>query len=216
MNYFILGASSDVGLTFIKSLNIKDDDKIYAHYNSDASVFNGISGIIPIKADLTIDEERKRLCESIKDSIDVILFLPALRFDYMRLKALDLDRIRKQMEVGPYAFLDVCHHFLPAMKKSGGRVIVMLTKYVTDDMPPKFMTDYIVSKYALMGAYKSMKAEYENERLMFSYIAPDMMNTKFLSNIDPRILEMNGAERPGGVIPGPEDTVKEIMDLINS
>lgn len=219
MNYLIIGASSDVGLSFIKYLNTKEPGKnrIYAHYHSSSYCFDGIAPeteIVPVKADLSVDADRQSLIESIKETPDVIMFLPALTFDYMRLKALDLDRIRKQMEVGAYSFLKVCQSFLPSMKKNGGTVLTMLTKYVEDDMPPKFMTDYIVSKYALLGAYKSMKAEYENDRLRFEYMAPDMMNTKFLSAIDPRIIEMNAMETENGRLLMPEDIVPEMYEKI--
>ncbi len=205
-----MGASSDVGLTFIKYLDNKEpgQNKIYAHYHSSSSCFEGIASdteIIPIKADLSVEADRQNLLESVKEKIDVIIFLPALTFDYMRLKALDLDRIRKQMEVGAYTFLKICQNFLPDMKKNGGTVLTMLTKYVEDELPPKFMTDYIVSKYALLGAYKSLKAEYENGKLRFEYMAPDMMNTKFLANLDPRIIEMNIMESENGRLLTPED-----------
>ena len=53
---------------------------------------------------------------------------------------------------------------------------------------------------------------YENANLKIDYIAPDMMDTKFLDNLDPRIKEMSAVNSPLGRLLTPDDIVPKMIE----
>lgn len=203
MAYLIVGASSDMGRELIKCIDKNEDGAvIYAHYNRGRDRLEKLSGELKsstkmhlVQADLSLNDGAMQLVKGLESSglsvINKLVFMPAYPFDYMRLKELDVDKLKQEMQISAYSFLEIAKELVPVMKKAENPVILaMLTKYVTDELPPKFMTDYVVSKYALLGAVKSIKVEY-GSKIRVEYLAPDMVDTAFLSNIDPRIVEMN-------------------------
>lgn len=231
-SYLIIGASSDVGIAFIRELsskyrkNAKDAPLVLAHYNSDCSGLLRLSQecnnleIVPIQADLSCEENAIALINQIEEYVkypNYILHLPALKFDYMRYKELNTDYLRTGLNVQLFSFLTITRKFLPLMHKEyGNRVLVMLTSYVAEELPPKFMTDYVVAKYALLGAMKAAAAEYGNKNLKINGISPIMMETKFLEKLDPKILELNKMQSSIGRIPSPEEIIPYMMEMLEN
>ncbi|MBR5420978.1 MAG: SDR family oxidoreductase [Lachnospiraceae bacterium] len=227
MDALIIGSSSDVGLEYLRHLN-KDQDKnehvrVFSHYfTTDEKIREAFPGgpereLHTFRADLSDPSETERMIEELKAegcTPSRILFLPAPPFAYRRVKEYESGCLKPGISVGAEAFLLICRAFLPGMKKTGGNVAVMLTSYVLDELPPKYMTDYVVAKYALMGAMKAAAAEYGSEKLHINGIAPEMMDTKFLNTIDPRIREMNIAQAPAGRLLVPADLLPVLDELL--
>ena len=224
--YLLIGASSDVGSTYIRHLAKKNDGDlcILAHCFGRPEKFDAIKAEFPeldikvFKADLSDLSETERLIKDIRDTGRVpekFMFLPAPAFSYMRIKELDTDRVEQSFRIQAESFLKPASGFFPDMKKiEGARAVVMLTKYVADEMPPKFMTDYIVAKYALLGAMKAAAAEYGGGKLMINGISPDMMDTSFLKNMDPKIKEMAVYQK--GRLMMPEDLVAVFDEMLSA
>ena len=104
--------------------------------------------------------------------------------------------VRSEMEIQLFSLAEVFKAFLPIMaKKRYGKVVVMLTAYSLG-IPPRFIADYIICKYALLGLMKAAAAEYCDKGLCINGISPSMIETKFLDGIDNRIVEMSAADSP--------------------
>ena len=223
--YLITGASSDVGISLLRRIAKEQEEKavFICQYYSDASrllelgrEYSNID-MITVRADLSVGSDVLSVLEKVReytDAPDYMIHLPAVRFRYMRIKELDMDVLHKNMEVQAYSFMKILGPFLPLMKKKQSRIVVMLSSYVVDDMPPQFMIDYIVPKYALLGAMKAVAAEYGGKLLMCNAVSPVMMDTKFLSEIDPRIKEMSAAAA-GGSLLSPEAVAPVIMEMLS-
>ena len=203
--YLITGASSEVGRKLIQNLCGRHTDdgrhmKIYAHFSSNGEKLTKMqqneqnAEIIPVKADLTKEEDVKGMLSVMKeagDCPDCLVHLPAKKLVYNKLKKADWQAIATDMELQVHSLLTIGGHILPEMAKKGsGRVVIMLSA-VTLGMPPKFMSQYVVTKYALLGLMKSMAMEYAEKGICVNGISPNMMETEFLSEIDERIIEMN-------------------------
>lgn len=231
-SYLIIGASSDVAIGYIRSLakrvrkNAKNPLLIFAHYYKDkdrleelANEYSGIE-VKLLQADLTDEDQALRIVNQVMQYVkypNYILHFPAMAFDYMRYREIDTDYLRQEMNVQVYSFLSVTREFLPLMHKEyGNRVLVMLSSYVADELPPKFMADYIVAKYALLGAMKAAASEYGGKNLKINGISPIMMDTKFLSKMDPRIKEMTAMKSPIKRVPKPEELIPYIDELLDS
>lgn len=203
--YLITGASSEVGRMLIQNLCTRHTDdgrhmKIYAHFSSHGEKLTKMqqneqnAEIIPVKADLTKEEDVKGMLSVMKeagDCPDCLVHLPAKKLVYNKLKKADWQAIAEDMELQVHSLLTIGGYILPEMAKKGsGRVVIMLSA-VTLGMPPKFMSQYVVTKYALLGLMKSMAMEYAEKGICVNGISPNMMETEFISGIDERIIEMN-------------------------
>lgn len=204
----VLGASSDVGMAYIKrlqSIHKPDEAQIIAHYRTMSPKLEELiesSKNVPIEAmqaDLLIPDAVSRLTEQIQAKYTApthILHLVAGKFRHMRLRQFDSSIVSDEMQTQVLSLGAIFKAFLPIMAKSRyGKVVVMLTAY-TIGVPPKFVTDYIVCKYALLGLMKAAAAEYCDKGLCINGISPSMIETKFLDDIDNRIVEMSAAESP--------------------
>ena len=53
------------------------------------------------------------------------------------------------------------------------------------------MCDYVTAKYALLGFVRAAASEYAGKGVTINALSPNMMETKFLSHLDARSIEMN-------------------------
>ena len=198
--YLVVGASSEVGLALIRDILSKNEEvSILAHFAHSNDLLIQIcqefktADITLIQADLEKQEDTDKLTEKILEwgCPDAVIYLPAGKFEYMKAKNLSWDRMERELSISVRGFALICKAVLPLMaKQKYGKVAVMLTEY-TLGMPPKFMSHYITAKYALLGFIKAMASEYGEKGININALSPAMMETKFLSNIDERIVLMN-------------------------
>lgn len=204
--YLVIGASSDVGISFLKSLdqNLEENGEkaiVIAHYASHAQQLMALKEeakalkLVLVQADFSQKQDIEAFIEQIKtncDCPDYIVHLPASQFNYNRIKQFDWESFSREMEIQVRSLGEIGKVFLPKMGKKGkGKVVVMLTAY-TIGMPPRFMSQYVVAKYALLGLMKSMAVEFADKGININGISPNMMETKFLEKVEGRIIQMTG------------------------
>lgn len=73
----------------------------------------------------------------------------------------------------------------------------MLTS-CTENVPPKYLSPYVTVKYALLGLMKSLAAEYAEKGITVNGVSPDMMETRFLSEVSDIIVEKSAMTSPLG------------------
>ena len=203
--YLITGASSDIGVHFLRRLVQKSQQTsekchVIAQYRtSDDQLCAAIEGQPYVTLDChrcdlsNLDEFQEWLGHLREQNITLthILHLAAPRFSYMRLKDLDWGGFQQGLDVAVRSFAFLLQEFLPRMAKARyGRIAAMLTAY-TIGSPPKYMCDYVTAKYALLGFVRAAASEYAGKGVTINALSPNMMETKFLSNIDARSIEMN-------------------------
>lgn len=202
--YVITGASSDVGVNVLESLETDGEKAVaYCQYNSNNKEllemkrkFQNID-IRPICCNLaSIEGIEYMIARLLEFQIcpTHILHLAARRFEYMRLKDFDYSRASEEMNIQVYSFAMLLKEFLPVMKKNGyGKIAVMLTAY-TIGVPPKYMSDYMIVKHALLGLVKAAASEYAGTGITVNGLSTNMIETGFLANIDQRMVEMNAGK----------------------
>ena len=103
-----------------------------------------------------------------------------------------------EMQVSLYSIVMILKELIPQMmKQKYGRIIIMLSSY-TLNIPPKFLSSYVTVKYALLGLIKSLSVEYANKGITINGISPEMIETKFLSDIPKLIVQKNAQDSPLG------------------
>jgi 3-oxoacyl-[acyl-carrier protein] reductase len=199
---FITGASSDIGLTLIAG--ITEECLIIAHYNSSNKNLLDLATRISIKlvtiqANLQNEQSVNDMLNHIEETYGVpnkIIHLAAPKFENKRFKDATWSVFQKEIEVSLKSIVIILHRFLPQLAvQKRGRIICMLSS-VTLNVPPKALAHYTTVKYALWGLMKSLASEYAEKRITINCISPSMVETKFLSLIDERMIEMIANSHP--------------------
>lgn len=198
----VIGASSDIGVRFISSLG--SESTVIAHYHNSPQAFDEIKTlsschIYPIQADLTDENSLKNMISSVRESHGVpskIVFLASNRIENVRFKDIKWSDFSETIDVGLKPAVIILQDFLPEMaKRKMGKVVFMLSSYV-QGTPPKALSHYTVTKYALLGLANSLAAEYATHNIQVNSVSPSMINTRFLQNINPRIVEFTAEGHP--------------------
>lgn len=211
--YLILGASSDLGIELIKQLNGENptDEKVFiAHYHSSKEKLEQISlnqnrRLVCIKSDLgdmtSVDFLINQVCsfcaEFNMEAPTHIVHLAAEPFRYTKLKEFSRDNLIHNIDVQVSSFAKIMQKFLPIMakRKQHDKVVVMLTSYLIHT-PPKFTLDYIITKSALLGLVRELASDYLGKSININALSPSMIETKFLQNVDERIVQMVAENSP--------------------
>ena len=238
--WIMTGGSSDIAAAVLDELDKRTDEKItiFAQYLShEIDTDRANLDIRPIRADLSDAADVDSFVDSIRESgltPTHIFHLAAVPYDYVKIKAWDEESVGKQMRVGLYSFASICRAFVPVMaKEKRGDIVVMLTsaisgipmpvktdsndsdiRILSGDDPAKFMCEYAAVKSALLGYSKSLASEYSSKGINVYTVSPDMIETKFLRNIDPKIIEMDAASLKGGAHRTAADVAADILNVL--
>ena len=178
--YLITGASSDLGIEFLRRLerNRMPALVLCQYYRTVnqleelQSSFKHLS-LRLYQCDLSSAAATSKWIEQLA-SEDIqpthILHLAAVAFEYTKLSKFDWEKTVKELTVQVNALAQIFKVLL--------------------GIPPKFMSDYVIAKYALWGLLKSAASEYSGKGISINGISPNMIETRFLKNIDSRIVEM--------------------------
>lgn len=203
-NFLLLGASSEVSLAFLKNHSWQTEDKIIAQYFSNKSELEEIQK--NISADLNLLQANFSDLESTDNFVEYlqkndfipthILHVPAIPVANERFTKISWEKVLLQINVQCGSLWKILQAVIPKMSKAKfGQVVILLSSY-TMNVPPKFLTDYVTAKYALMGLGKSLAAEYAAKNIRVNMISPSMMETKFLKNIYGGVIEQSANFNP--------------------
>lgn len=198
--YCILGATSDIGVEYMREIN-KSNEKVTVvavHFGGDEKLKQLDEELENVKmdcvqCDLSNFEDVQKTIDYIKEKYNTpthFLHFAARKFEYVKFSKFDWKNVMLDLEIQVHSFAEFMKAFLPLMaKQKYGKVVVMLSS-VTKGVPPKYLSGYVVSKYALMGLINSLVSEYKEKGIQINAVSPTMVETSFLSNIDERIVEM--------------------------
>lgn len=223
----ILGASSDIGIELIKSINEKC--VVIAHFNTTnknlLSIENSNIELVTIQSDLTNADQVFDMINAIENKFGTpnkIVHLASSKFENIRFKDIDINSFQKEIDLSLKSLIIILTHFLPILaKKKEGKVVVMLSS-VTLNIPPQALVQYTTIKYALLGLVKSLASEYASKNIQINAVSPSMIETKFLENINEKIVELNAYNHPlkrnaviSDVIPVLKMLLSEESDYMN-
>ena len=201
---FVTAASSDVGMDYLHQ-KAEKYDHIIAHYRSDSQRLRELKEnlgekLTLLQADLSIEEDTRRLAEQVMTCEFLpthLLHLPALPCKLDKFHKIEWTRFQQDLNVSLRSAVILFKPILLDMaRKKYGKVVVMLTSYTEQSVPPKFLSSYITSKYALLGLMKALSAEYAEKGICINGLSPEMMETKFLNSIPTLVAEKNAMDNP--------------------
>ena len=199
----IIGASSDFGREIIRSID-DGNSLIFAHYYKNEEKIKELqsqvrSKIIPIYADVREEKEVAELIAKIQSYCtcpDKIIHLPAPKLSFTRFKDTKWEHFQNEIDIELKSIVLILREFLPLMaRKNYGKILFMLSS-VCFGMPPKALTPYTISKYALLGLMKSLAAEYADKKITVNAISPSMAETSFLTLVPDKLVELAASAHP--------------------
>lgn len=201
----VLGASSEIGIGYIKSV-MNRYDYIIAHYNSSREKLEKLKEVVGdrlilLSADFSDEASTRIFIDNLKETGLVpnhILHLPALKGSIKRFSKMPWNDFEERINLSLRSIVSVLSFLLPLLvKRGGGKIIIMLTIH-TAQKPLKGCADYVTEKFALLGLIKALASEYEDKNIIFSGISPGAINTKFNSDLPEFVLEQYAANSKSG------------------
>lgn len=198
----IIGASSDIGVELI--MNLEEECLVIAHYNSSNEKLLQLEGrisnkLVTVKADFASEDELESLLNTIEADYGIpnkIVHLAAPKVENIRFKDAVWEDFEKNINVSLKSLVIILNRFLPKLaREKGGNVVVMLSRYVLG-VPPKNLAHYTTIKYALLGLVASLSSEYADKHIRINAVSPTLIETKFLANINEKIIEISASKNP--------------------
>ncbi len=198
----IIGSSSDIGLDLIKSID--EDCLILAHYNNSEDKLLELSKriankIVLLKADLLAEDDILEMLNKIENDYGIpnkIIHLAAPKFENVRFKDICWNNFQDDINISLKSIILILNRFLPKLaKQKKGKVVIMLSSVVMN-IPPKALTQYTTVKYAMLGLVKSLASEFAEKNIQINAISPSMIETKFLNNINEKLVELSAYNHP--------------------
>jgi len=218
----VLGASSDLGKALIQKIADRYD-VILANYRSNPEFIDELQNgtntkIIGYQADFTNLDSTQNLISQIQSDgyqPNHIVHFSADTAIPVKFHKVNWELFEKSFNVSLRSSMLVLKSFLPAMiKAKRGKIVFMLTSYV-NNVPPKYQSIYVTTKYALLGLMKSLASDYADKRIQINAVSPEMIETKFLSDISEHIVEQNAASSPIGRNLNVEDVIPTLEFLLS-
>ncbi len=221
--YLLLGASSDLCCAFLRRNRWQEDDEIVAQYFRNVEGLKNIAQEIPaqmrlVQADFRDEVSTESFANGLKSDGFVpthILHVPAVPIENRRFTEIDWSDADGQMTVQCRALIVVLQAFIKQMTKAKqGKVVIGLSS-CTINMPPKYLSSYVMAKYALMGLGKALAAEYAPKNIQINMVSPSMMETKFLQKMHEQVVQQSAINNPAKRNATPEDVAGVIEYLFS-
>lgn len=223
--YFITGASSEIGVSYLRSLEKRKEPCIvFGQYHLHGEILFELEKVFqyvelhPYSCDLSSSDSVQKMLRALSEQgycPNHILHLASEKMHYTRVRQFDWEHYLQQMEIQVHSLIEMLKYFLRDMQKQKyGRIVIMLSE-CTLGTPAGFLSDYVMIKYSLLGMVKSLAVEYGGKGITVNGVSPAMMETKFLSDIDERIIQMNAESAPMKRNATVEETVAAIEFLMS-
>ena len=213
----VLGASSDLGCALIDSVAVRYDT-VWATYrtlneNLEAIARKYDGRVHAVQADLSDKADIEAMIDKVS-SPDHIVHIPMAPYVVKKFVKTDEEDFEAAMLLAIRSAVMPLQAFLPDMKKNhDGRIVFVLSSVTTGDAP-EFQSAYVTVKYALLGLMKSLASEYAGTGVHINAVSPDMMDTRYISDLSHLMIEKYAAGRPDGKLLGVMDVVPHIEHLL--
>ena len=210
----INGSSSDIGRNFIRKYS-KNYDVIICTYNKNnfKTDTSNQKKIKKFKVNFNNYRDLRNFINIIKKKSlypNRILHIASNKLELSSLSNLDWKDYEKIINVQVRSLFEIFKNFLPIMRENKDGKIVTVLSSVINGNPPSSMSQYVTAKYALNGLIKSAASEYAKYQININSVSPGMMKTNFMSEIPPKILQLNDQRVPFGR----NTEIKDILETI--
>jgi len=148
------------------------------------------------------------------NKVDSIVYSISAPIINKRIGDLKWEDFQEHIDTQIKGLLFLTQLILPKINETRVKFVVVLTEYCLAK-PPSMVAHYVTAKYGLMGFVKSMAVEINPKKATFNMISPGMVNTKLLSNLPEKLLELTAYHNPMKRIAEPKDVANVISFLLS-
>jgi NAD(P)-dependent dehydrogenase (short-subunit alcohol dehydrogenase family) len=168
----VTGASSGIGLASARRL-ARAGWRVYGGVRSDADGLRE-HGIEPLALDVTDAAEIHEAAAAVGPELDALVDNAGIAIA-APLELVPLDELRRQLEVNVVGQVAVLQAFLPALRRSRGRVVLMGSIGGRSALP--FLGPYAASKHALEALADVLRVELRPWDISVSIVEPASVKT---------------------------------------
>jgi short-subunit dehydrogenase len=200
----ITGATGAIAQSLIAELKARGAAKIYAAAR-DVSSLKASDGLVPIKMDVTKDDE---VAKAVAAAGDVTLLInnAGVNHNTAFLVAPDIAIAREEIEINYLAPLRVTKAFAPVLIKNKGAVLNLLTILARVNLP--FMGSYCASKAAGLSLTQGLRGELAPKGVRIVAALPGAIDTRMTAMLS--IPKMSTADAAKEILDGFEAGEEEI------
>lgn len=219
-NLIMTGTSSDMGMAFLSKYGAGYHN-IYAHYRGHHAGLLALKEekklpITFLKADFLKEEElfsMVQTLETLEKGVYDLVHIAAEKATPQKFLKTDWDSYQAMWDTQIRSFYAILKATLRKFEPGSG-VVVLLTEYVKG-VPPKYLSDYVTAKYALMGLTKSMASEFGPKGIRFNMLSPTMADTKFVAHLSHLVKEEMIEQIPAGRLATTADIAQGMAFLLS-
>lgn len=169
----------------------------------------------PYQCDVRSEEAVKAVVDAVAERfngrIDIMLNVAGITVD-MPVTRTDKSVFERVMDVNAGGTFNFCRHVARYMKKQRSGAIVN-TSSVTAQFGTQMGTPYGASKAAILGITRSLAMELAPWNIRVNAVAPGVVNTEMVSNLNELERESCAKSIPLGRLGEPEDIAKAMLFL---
>ena len=170
----ITGATGAIAQALIAELKARGAAKVYAAAR-DVSALRASDGIVPIKMDVTNDDDVARAAATAND-VTLLINNAGVNHNTGFMVAPDLAIAREEIEINYLAPLRVTKAFAPALIANKGAVLNILTILARVNLP--FMGSYCASKAAALSLTQGLRGELAPKGVRVAAALPGAIDTR--------------------------------------
>lgn len=197
--YLISGGTSDIGVKLLEILlsAAKADDRFIVQGHSNLAALKDLSGQYASQIDsYAVDLSDRAAVTQFLDTIELkygalthYAHMPAMRMVYKDFADFDEEYFARDFQVQVGSAIAICKRFVPKMAQNKfGRVVFMLSSIIIG-IPPQHCAAYSMLKHTIHGMMKSLAADYAADGVTLNAVAPSMVQTKFIVDVPPDVVE---------------------------
>lgn len=178
---FVSGANRGVGACFVQALLAYGAQKVYAGVRDLALLPTNDSRVIPVKLDVTNDEDIAHAAALASD-VNLLVNNAGINRIVPLFSARHVDAARAEMEVNYFGTLKMTLAFTPALKRNGGALINVLSILARATLPA--MTSLSASKAAALRMTEGVRAELGAHGVRVLAVMPGAIDTDMSRDVD--------------------------------
>ena len=200
----LTGATGAIAKALIAELEARGAAKIYAAAR-DVSALAASDGLVPVKMDVTKDEEVAKAAGMAGD-VTLLINNAGINHNTAFMVAPDIAIAREEIEINYLAPLRVTKAFAPALIKNKGAVLNLLTILARVNLP--FMGSYCASKAAGLSLTQGLRGELTPKGVRVAAALPGAIDTRMTAMLT--IPKMSTADAAREILDGFEAGEEEI------
>lgn len=218
----IIGGTGGIGYAIVKLFDesgIRSYITFHKNQKTADKIKNSLKNCKPIKCDITIENDVKKVVEHILDkhsNIDVVVNASASALKLKPFEKLSNDDFLEDIQVIIMGAVNVYKHVTPIMKKNKSGIIINFLTETIVDSPPSRMSSYITAKSGLLGLTKSLSVELDRFNVTTLAISPSFVETDLLNAFPAKLLEIEREKQPDNMFIQPEDIAKLTFNIVSN